>query len=107
LHAVLCDLVPGGFARQISAAQAIQVLTDITAHGPVAAARLELAHDLVADLHRIDQQRRELKRRITRTVATSKTTLTEIYGVDQSSPRPCSVGYVADINRFAARWCGG
>jgi hypothetical protein len=63
LHAVLCDLVPGGFARQISAAQAIQVLTDIAAHDPVAAARLELAHDLVADLYRIDEQHRDLKRR--------------------------------------------
>jgi transposase len=40
LHAVLCDLVPGGFAREISAAQAIRVLGDITPHGPVAAARL-------------------------------------------------------------------
>ncbi len=34
LHAVLCELVPGGFAREISAAQAIQVLDDITTHGP-------------------------------------------------------------------------
>ncbi len=78
LHALLCDLVPGGFPRQISAAQAIQVLADITAHGPVAAARLEFAHDLVADLQRIDEQRREVKRRLTRTVAASKTSLTEI-----------------------------
>jgi hypothetical protein len=60
---VLCDLVPDGFARQISAAQAIQVLTDISAHGPVAAARLELAHDLVADLHRIDEQQLAADRR--------------------------------------------
>ena len=31
LHAVLCDLVPGGFARRISATQAIHVLSEITA----------------------------------------------------------------------------
>jgi transposase len=102
LHAVLCDLVPGGFARQISAAQAIQVLTDITAHGPVAAARLELAHDLVADLHRIDEQRRDLKRRITRAVTTSKTTLTEIYGVGPIIAATV-LGYVNDVSRFANR----
>ncbi len=102
LHAVLCDLVPGGFAREISAAQAIQVITDITAHGPVAAARLELAYDLVADLHRIDEQRRELKRRITRTVAASKTTLTELYGVGPIIAATV-LGYVGDVGRFASR----
>jgi hypothetical protein len=44
---VLCDLVPGGFARKISATQAIQVPGGINAHTPVAAAKLELDHDLV------------------------------------------------------------
>lgn len=43
LHAVLCDLVPGGFARRISATQAIQILDSVTAQGAVAAAKLELA----------------------------------------------------------------
>jgi hypothetical protein len=62
LHAVLCDLVPGGFSREISAGQAIDVLHRLTVHGPVADARLELAHDLVTDLRRIDPQRREVNR---------------------------------------------
>ena len=39
LHAVLCDLVPGGFSREISAGQAIDVLHRLTVHGPVADAR--------------------------------------------------------------------
>jgi hypothetical protein len=68
----------------------------------VATARLELAHDLIADLHRIDEQRRELKRRITRTVAASKTTLTELYGVGPIIAATV-LGYVADITRFASR----
>jgi hypothetical protein len=58
LHAVLCELVPGGFARRISATQAIQVLDQVTAHGPVPAAKLELAREFVEDLQRIDEQRR-------------------------------------------------
>ena len=102
LHAVLCDLVPGGFARRISAAQAIQVLADITAHGPVAVARLEVAHDLVADLQRIDEQRSEVKRRLTRTVAASKTTLTDVYGVGPIIAATV-LGYVGDIHRFPTR----
>jgi transposase len=52
LHAVLCDLVPGGFARRISVPQAIGLLATIDPHTPADAARLELAQDLVADLQR-------------------------------------------------------
>jgi transposase len=102
LHAVLCELVPGGFAREISAAQAIQVLDDITAHGPVAGARLELARDLVEDLQRIDERRREIKRRLTRTVSASKTTVTEIHGVGPIVAATVP-GYVRDIHRFPTR----
>jgi transposase len=102
LHAVLCDLVPGGFAREISAAQAIQVLNEITAHGSVAAARLEFAHDLVADLQRLDAQRREVKRRLTRAVAASNTTLTDLYGVGPVIAATV-LGYVGNIDRFPTR----
>jgi transposase len=102
LHAVLCDLVPGGFARRISAAQAIQVLDAITVHGAVAAAKLELARELVTDLQRIDDQRREVKRRLTRTVTASKTTLTDLYGVGPIIAATV-LGYVGDISRFATR----
>jgi hypothetical protein len=59
LHAVLCELVPGGFAREITAGQAMQAIEEITAHGPAAAARLELAHELLAELRHIDEQRRD------------------------------------------------
>ena len=65
LHAVLCDLVPGGFAKEISAAQADQALADIVPLGATAAARLELAHELLDQLHNIDEQPRSTKRRIT------------------------------------------
>lgn len=62
LRAVLCDLVPGGVARRISVPQTIELLAAIDPRTPADAARLELAHDLVADLARIDSQRREVKR---------------------------------------------
>ena len=75
---------------------------EITAHGPVAAAKLELAHDLVADLQRIDAQRRQVKRRLTQAVAATKTTLTEIYGVGPVIAATV-LGYVGDIHRFASR----
>jgi hypothetical protein len=67
LHAVLCELVPGGFATEISAAQASRLLDDIDPEGAVAAARHELALELVADLRRSAQshhQRRTTRRDI-------------------------------------------
>src|SRR5580704_3632489 len=43
LHAVLCELVPGGIAKEITAAQATHFLEQIEPSGAVAAARCELA----------------------------------------------------------------
>jgi transposase len=102
LHAVLCELVPGGFAKEISAAQADQALADIVPLGATAAARLELAHELLDELHNIDEQLRSTKRRITRIVAASKTTLTDLYGVGPIIAATV-LGYVGDIHRFASR----
>ena len=46
LHAVLCELVPGGIGKEIPAGQAGQVLAQVTPSGAVQAARAELAADL-------------------------------------------------------------
>ncbi len=102
LHAVLCDLVPGGFARRISVPQAIQLLETIEARTPADTARLDLARDLVDDLRRIDGQRREVKRRLAVIVAASKTSLTDIHGVGPVVAATV-LGFVGDINRFASR----
>jgi transposase len=102
LHAVLCELVPGGFPKQISAAQADKVLHDIDPHGPVADARMQLAHELLEDLRRIDEQRRAAKRRIGHIVTASKTSLTDIYGVGPVVAATV-LGYVGDISRFPSR----
>jgi transposase len=89
LHAVLCELTPGGFSREISAAQATRLLESLAPAGAVAAARHELAAELVADLQRVDDQLRDTKQRITAAVKASETTLTELCDRDRSS-RPRS-----------------
>ena len=76
LHAVLCELTPGGFAGEISAAQATRLLDELEPAGAVAAARHAVASELVADLRRLDDQLRDTKQRITAAVKASKTTLT-------------------------------
>ena len=102
LHTVLCELVPGGVRKQLRTSQAIAVVDSITAESPVAQAKLELAHDLVADLQRLDAQRREVKRRVSRAVAAAPTSITEVYGVGPIVAA-CVLGYVRDIRRFPSR----
>ncbi len=59
LHAVLCDLVPGGLAKEITAAHAAAIIERAVPAGPVGQARHELAAELLADLRRLDAQMRE------------------------------------------------
>jgi hypothetical protein len=59
LHAVLCELVPGGFAGEITAGLAARVLDQVTPDGAAAAARHDLATEFLAGLRRLDTQRRE------------------------------------------------
>ena len=56
LHAVLCELIPGGVSKEITAAHAAQLLESITPAGAVEAARCELAAAFLDDLRRINAQ---------------------------------------------------
>ena len=81
LHAVLCELIPGGVSKEITAAHAAQLLESITPAGAVEAARCELAAAFLDDLRRIDAQLLDAKKKLTVAVRASGTTLTEICGV--------------------------
>lgn len=81
LHAVLCELVPGGVPDEITARQAARFLEQITPAGAVATARCELAADLLADVCHLDAQRREVKKKLAAAVTASGTSLTEVFGV--------------------------
>jgi len=102
LHAVLCELVPGGVAKKITAARASVVLAELPARGEVDTARLEFAQLLLEDLRRIDEQRRDTRRRLTQLVAASKTTLTDLYGVGPIIAATV-LGYVGNVSRFPTR----
>jgi transposase len=102
LHAVLCELVPGGFSGEIYATQAAQLLEEVAPQGAVATARHELAWEFLADLVRLDEQRRDTKKRIAAAVAASKTATTEIFGVGPIVAA-IVIGYVGDVTRFETR----
>jgi transposase len=102
LHAVLCELVPGGFTKEITAGQATAALGAITPHGATDIARLELAYELLDELRTVAEQRRTTKNRIARIVAASKTSVTDIYGVGPIIAATV-LGYVGDVHRFPTR----
>jgi len=102
LHSVLCDVVAGGIAGEISPAQATRLLDELEPVGAVATARHELAVELVADLVRLQAQRRDARQRIAAAVAASNTTLTELFGVGPIVAATV-IGDVDDIARFPTR----
>ena len=102
LHALLADLVPGGFAGEITAGQAAGLLARITPADPAARARCELAVEFLADLRYLDTQIRGTRDRITAAVRASSTTLTEIFGVGPVIAAAI-VGAVGEVSRFADR----
>src|SRR5512132_3630020 len=102
LHAVLCDLVPGGHSREISAGQAARVLERVTPSGAVAEARCELAAQFLADIRRLDAQLRDTNKKLAAAVKASGTSLTGIFGVGPVIAGTV-IGDVRQVFRFGSR----
>ena len=102
LHAVLCELLPGGVATELTAGQAAQLLGSITTCGAVAAARRELAAQFTADLRGIDAQMRDTKKKLTVAVRAAGTSLTGLFGVGPVIAATV-IGDVRDVSRFPGR----
>jgi transposase len=102
LHAVLCELVPGGIAKAITAGQAAQLLGTVTPPDAVAAARCELAAAFIEDLSRTDAQQRAVKKKLTTAVQATGTTLTGLFGVGPVIAAAV-IGDVRDVCRFPGR----
>ncbi len=103
LHAVLCDLVPGGIPGEITAAQAARILGQITPRSAVAEARCELAAEFLADIRHVDAQRREAKKKLAAAVKASGTSLTtRVFGVGPVIAAT-AIGDVRQVSRFPSR----
>jgi transposase len=102
LHAVLCELVPGGVGKEITAGQATRILDQLTPPDAVAAARCELAAAFLEDLRRLDAQLRDTKKKLAAAVRASGTTLTQIFGVGPVVAGTV-IGAVANVSRFISR----
>jgi transposase len=102
LHAVLCELIPGGVPKAITAAHAAHLLTTITPSGAVDAARCELAAGFTQDLQGIDARMRETRNKLTAAVAAAGTSLTGIFGVGPVIAAAV-IGDVRIVSRFPGR----
>ena len=102
LHAVLCDLVPGGLPKEISAAQGARILEQATPSGPADRARAELAAEFLADMRRLDAQLRDTKKKLAAAVRASGTTLTDLFGVGPVIAGTI-IGDITDVSRFPGR----
>ena len=99
---MLCDLVPGGVRKEITAGHAASVLDQITPADPVASARRELASEFLADLRGIDAQLTRTKKKLAAAVRASGTTLTQVFGVGPVNAATI-IGDVPDVTRFPTR----
>ena len=102
LHAVLCDLVPGGHPKEISAAQAARILEQASPSGAVALARAELAAEFLADLRHLDAQLRDTRKKLAAAVRASRTSLTQVFGVGPVIAGTI-IGDVGNVARFPSR----
>jgi transposase len=100
LHAVILELVPGGYSGEIYASKVARLLEELEPVGAVATARKELAEELLGDLRRLDTQLAELKQRLAAVVTASGTTTTKIFGVGPVVAA-ITVGLTRDVRRFA------
>ena len=102
LHAVLCELVPGGVPEEITATQATRILGSATPSGAAGQARLELAAELLDDMRGLDARIRESKKKLAVAVKASGTSLTELFGVGPVVAATV-IGDAGDVARFASR----
>ncbi len=102
LHAVLCELIPGGVPDEITAGQAARILEQVAPAGAVAQARCELAAELLAGIGHLDAQRREVNKKLAAAVTASGTSLTEVIGVGPVIAATV-IGDVITVGRFPSR----
>ncbi len=95
-------MVAGGVSDEIHAEKAASLLTAVEPDSAVAAARVELADELLEDLRRVDNQIAESKKRLEQVVAASGSTTIDIFGVGPVVAATV-VGVTGDIARFPTR----
>jgi transposase len=102
LHVVLCQLIPGGAKRHLSATKARPMLSAVRPRDAVGKARKQLALDYAGELDRLDGRLKQLKRQIGEVLAEDPTSLVQIDGIATINAAKI-LAEVGDVRRFASR----
>lgn len=102
LHAVLATLIPGGLGKEMVPRQASRLLRGIRPATMVETERKQLAHQLLAELRRLETELKASRERLTVAVQASGTSLTDIYGVGPVVAG-LIIGYTGEVSRFPTR----
>ncbi|MEU4522598.1 transposase [Amycolatopsis sp. NPDC024027] len=110
MHRLLLELLPGGAKKFLSAAQARALLASVRPRDVVGRTRRRLAADLVTELDRIDKRINTANTELGELVASTGSTLLELFGIGPSSAARL-LGDIGDVGRFAdkgrfASWNG-
>src|SRR5438067_2239501 len=102
LHQLLLELIPGGAKKALSAAQARALLAHVRPRDAAGKARRRVAAELISDLERIYQRKKDANKELTALLRATGTTLTDLPGMGPSGAARLLVE-VIDITRFPTR----
>jgi transposase len=102
LHAVLATLIPGGLSKEMVVRQASDLLRRIRPASMVETERKRIAHQHLAEVRRIEKEKKTSLKRLAVAVEASGTSLTDIYGVGPVVAG-LLIGYTGDPSRFGTR----
>src|SRR5215468_1955861 len=99
LHRLLLELIPGGAKKDLSAAQAKALLARVRPRDAAGKARRRVAAELISDLERIYQRKKEANKELNALLAATGTTLTDLHGIGPSGAARLLVE-VGEVTRF-------
>ena len=102
LHHLLLERIPGGAKKNLSAAQAKQLLARVRPRDTAGKARRRVAAELIADLERVYQRSKAADKELRDLVAATGTSLMDLHGIGPSGAARLLVE-VGDITRFPDR----
>jgi transposase len=102
LHAVLATLLPGGMGKEMVPRQASALLRRVRPATMIETERKHLAHQLLAEVRRLEKELTASKARLAVAVEASGTSLVDIYGVGPVVAG-LLIGYSGDISRFPTK----
>ena len=99
LHALLCLLIEGGTAGELTVQRAEQLLVNVDIDGPVTRERIAAGRQLLEEARLLDGSRVEVRKRTAETIVGSATTVTDVYGIGPLMAA-IIIGRTGDVRRF-------